>query len=119
LRNKINTVSTRFSRYLYSTIDTERQLTGIKGARGSGKTTLLLQLLKISLFFLNQVSVKHKVTYPKVGDFMVNKRYLFEVGGKSKTQKQVADIKNAFVVADDIEYGFGNKIPLWLFGFLY
>jgi len=70
-------------------------------------------------FFLNQVSVKHKVTYPKVGDFMVNDTYLFEVGGKNKTQKQVAGIKNAFVVADDIEYGFGNKIPLWLFGFLY
>jgi len=70
-------------------------------------------------FFLNQVSVHNKVSYPKVGDFMVNDTYLFEIGGKSKTQKQIAGITNAFVVADDIEYGFRNKIPLWLFGFLY
>jgi len=70
-------------------------------------------------FFLNQLSVKHKITYPKKGDFMVDDTYLFEVGGKNKTQKQIAGITNAFVVADDIEYGFNNKIPLWLFGFLY
>lgn len=70
-------------------------------------------------FFLNQLSINHTVTYPKVGDFMVNNKYLFEVGGKSKTQKQIAGIENAFIAADNIEYAFGNKIPLWLFGFLY
>ena len=70
-------------------------------------------------FFLNQVSVKHSVTYPKKGDFFVDNKYLFEVGGKSKTQKQIAGIKNSFIAADDIEYGFRNKIPLWLFGFMY
>ena len=70
-------------------------------------------------FFLNQLSVNHIVTYPKQGDFMVDEKYLFEIGGKSKTQKQIAGIKNSYIVADDIEYGFGNKIPLWLFGFLY
>ena len=46
-------------------------------------------------------------------------RYLFEIGGKNKGFKQIKDIENSFVVADDIEIGFGNKIPLWLFGFLY
>lgn len=70
-------------------------------------------------FFLNQLSIKHKVTYPKVGDFMVDDKYLFEVGGNSKTQKQIAGIENSFIAADDIEYGFRNKIPLWLFGFMY
>jgi len=70
-------------------------------------------------FFLNQLTVNHAVTYPKTGDFMVDNKYLFEVGGKSKTQKQIAGIENSFIVADDIEYGFGNKIPLWLFGFMY
>ncbi len=70
-------------------------------------------------FFLNQLSIKHKVTYPKVGDFMIDDKYLFEVGGKSKTQKQIAGIENSFIAADDIEYGFKNKIPLWLFGFMY
>jgi len=70
-------------------------------------------------FFFNQLSAEHKVSYPKQGDFLIDDKYLFEVGGKNKTQKQIAGIKNAFVAADDIEYGFNNKIPLWLFGFLY
>jgi hypothetical protein len=46
-------------------------------------------------------------------------KYLFEVGGKNKSLKQIKDVPNSFVVADDIEVGFGAKIPLWLFGFLY
>ena len=70
-------------------------------------------------FFLNQLSVKHTVTYPTKGDFMINDTYLFEVGGKNKTQKQIAGIKNAFIVSDNIEYAYENKLPLWLFGFLY
>jgi len=70
-------------------------------------------------FFLNQLSQNHTVTYPKKGDFLVNDKYLFEVGGKDKTNKQIAGIENAFIAADDIEYGYKNKIPLWLFGFLY
>jgi len=70
-------------------------------------------------FFLNIVSMKHEVTYPKKGDFLVDNHYLFEIGGKNKSFKQIKDISNSFVVADDIEVGFGNKIPLWLFGFLY
>jgi len=70
-------------------------------------------------FFFNQLSQNHKVTYPKHGDFLIDEKYLFEIGGKDKTQKQIAGIENAYIAADDIEYGFGNKIPLWLFGFLY
>ena len=46
-------------------------------------------------------------------------KYLFEVGGKNKSLKQIENVPNSFVVADDIEVGFGAKIPLWLFGFLY
>lgn len=70
-------------------------------------------------FFMNQVSVTNQVSYPKVGDFLVDNTYLIEVGGKNKTHKQIEGINNAFVVQDDIEYGFKTKIPLWLFGFLY
>ena len=70
-------------------------------------------------FFLNQLSQNHKVTYPKQGDFLVDGKYLFEIGGKNKSSKQIIGIDNAFIVADDMEYGVGNKIPLWLFGFLY
>ncbi|MCD4789845.1 MAG: AAA family ATPase [Bacteroidales bacterium] len=70
-------------------------------------------------FFLNQLNVKHKVSYPKQGDFLIDNKYIFEIGGKNKTQKQIAGIENAYIAADDIEYGYKNKIPLWLFGFLY
>jgi len=42
-----------------------------------------------------------------------------EIGGKNKSYKQIKDVEHSYVVADDIEVGFGNKIPLWLFGFLY
>jgi hypothetical protein len=50
---------------------------------------------------------------------LVDEKYLFEIGGKNKSFKQIKDTDNSFVVADDIEIGFGDKIPLWLFGFLY
>jgi len=70
-------------------------------------------------FFLNQISENHKATYPERGDFMVDDRYLFEVGGKDKGKRQIADNENSFIAADNIEFGVKNKIPLWLFGFLY
>ena len=70
-------------------------------------------------FFLNQLSVSNKVTYSNKGDFKVDNKYIFEVGGKNKDYKQIAGIQNSFIAADDIESGFGNKIPLWLFGMLY
>jgi hypothetical protein len=50
---------------------------------------------------------------------LVDGKYLVEIGGKQKGNKQIYGIENSFVAADDIEYGFDNKIPLWLFGFLY
>lgn len=69
-------------------------------------------------FFLSQVSVKHRTTYPKVGDFMVDARFTFEVGGKNKTNKQIRSVENGFVVADNLDYPI-KVLPLWLFGFLY
>ena len=70
-------------------------------------------------FFFNQVSYHHKVEFPQNGDFMINGELLFEIGGKGKGFSQIADHNNKYVAADDLEYGTGNKIPLWLFGFLY
>ncbi len=70
-------------------------------------------------FFFNQLQYLYKVNYPKSGDFLINNKYTFEVGGKSKKQKQIKNIDNAFLALDSIEIGFANKIPLWLFGFLY
>ena len=70
-------------------------------------------------FFVNQLRDNHKVNFAAKGDFIIDDLYVFEVGGKNKTDKQVQGIENAYVVSDDIECGFQNKIPLWLFGFLY
>ena len=70
-------------------------------------------------FFQNQVSAQHKVGIPKNGDFIIDNKYTFEIGGKNKTYHQIANLENSFIVSDNIEYGFKNKIPLWLFGFLY
>lgn len=69
--------------------------------------------------FASFLSVGHRVGFAKQGDFIIDNRYLFEIGGKGKGFTQIRDIPDSFVVADDIEFGFGNKIPLWLFGFLY
>lgn len=69
-------------------------------------------------FFYNQMRVNNLITSSRVSDFKINK-YTFEVGEKNKGKKQIADISDAFVVKDDIEYGSGNIIPLWHFGLNY
>ncbi|MCX6989473.1 MAG: AAA family ATPase [Chlamydiae bacterium] len=70
-------------------------------------------------FFLSMLSQNHTVTLPLDGDFLVNDEYLFEVGGRNKTFKQIKESKKGYLACDDIELGMGTKIPLWLFGFLY
>lgn len=70
-------------------------------------------------FFANQLALEHDISVPSSGDFLVDDKYTFEIGGKNKSFTQIKDMKNSFVVADGIEAGFGNKLPLWLFGFLY
>lgn len=70
-------------------------------------------------FFANQVSAVNPLTMPKQGDFLVNGQYLFEVGGQSKTFKQIADIPNSYLAIGDLETGSGARIPLWQFGLLY
>jgi predicted AAA+ superfamily ATPase len=70
-------------------------------------------------FFASMLRGKYELSIPPKGDFWVNNKYTFEVGGKNKKFKQIQDLENSFVVSDEIEIGSGNKIPLWLFGFLY
>ncbi len=70
-------------------------------------------------FLASMLAPKHKIYEPPTGDFSVDEKYTIEVGGKSKTYRQVADIPDSYIVQADIETGVGNKIPLWLFGFLY
>lgn len=70
-------------------------------------------------FFFNQLKVNHSVSSSKFADFMIDHAFTFEVGGASKTDRQITGIPQAFIAADDLENGIKNKIPLWLFGFLY
>lgn len=80
------------------------------------------------LFFINQVRnagtihpqlIESTVEMSGRGDFIVKGKYTFEIGGKGKGFKQISGVENAYVVADDIEVGFKNKLPLWVFGFMY
>ena len=70
-------------------------------------------------FFTNQLSAISDVTLADKGDFMVDNKYLFEVGGAGKRFTQIADIPDSYLAIDNTEIGFSHKIPLYLFGFLY
>ncbi|WP_107691503.1 ATP-binding protein [Campylobacter concisus] len=70
-------------------------------------------------FFTNQLGNITEIYSGKNGDFMVGNNFTFEVGGAKKSFEQIKNMPNSYIAADDIEVGVGNKIPLWLFGFLY
>ncbi len=70
-------------------------------------------------FFLSQLKPSYKVHIPKQGDFIVDGKYTFEIGGKNKQSNQIKDIQDAWIVKDDIEFAIGNTLPLWMFGMLY
>ena len=70
-------------------------------------------------FFYDQLRCISEVLLPKKGGFMVDRKYLFEVGGKGKNFDQIKDEPNSFLAIDEIETGQFNRIPLWIFGFLY
>jgi predicted AAA+ superfamily ATPase len=79
-------------------------------------------------FFVNQLDNYYKnkqslndkgIFSSKQADFYCEEKYTFEVGGKSKGFNQIKDVPNSYVASDDLEVGIGNKIALWMFGFLY
>lgn len=70
-------------------------------------------------FFYNQLQAKYEIAYPSHHDFLVDGQYLFEIGGKNKKMVREDEQQNAWVAKDNIEYGYKNQVPLWLFGFLY
>jgi hypothetical protein len=79
-------------------------------------------------FFVNQLDNYYKnkqslndcgIFASNKGDFYCEEQYTFEIGGKNKSFEQIKDMQNSYVASDSMEVGFGNKIPLWLFGFLY
>ena len=70
-------------------------------------------------FAVSQLSVKSEIALHKQADFLIDNKYIFEIGGKNKGNTQIKDLDNAFLFLDDIEVGYKNSIPLWLLGFLY
>ena len=125
-RRRLLATPTTFHRYLYTDIDWDDALIGIKGPKGCGKTTMMFALTPNvdtgtlrETFFMNQLSQSHEVRYPAAGDFLVDRKYLFEVGGKGKTFDQIKDIENSYLAIDNTEIGHKNRIPLWMFGLLY
>lgn len=106
----------------------------VGGLRGLGKTekvyldnTNLIYVLSPKradignvreTFFMNQMRVVGDVTCSPVSDFMMD-GMTFEIGGRKKGQKQISDVKDGYVVKDDIETGYANVIPLWAFGLMY
>jgi uncharacterized protein len=70
-------------------------------------------------FMANQIAQTAGILFSERGDFLVDGSYIIEVGGKNKTRRQIQGLEDAFIASDDIEYGYGKRIPLWLFGFLY
>ncbi len=75
--------------------------------------------LRESFFASMVANALLSISASQKGDFVVDDQYIFEVGGKNKDFKQIKDVNNSYVAADNIEIGFNKKIPLWLFGFLY
>lgn len=71
-------------------------------------------------FVVNQLSVNHEVEYGKShGDFVIDHTYTFEVGGADKSFKQIANIPNSYILADNLEFPTGKRLPLWIVGLLY
>jgi predicted AAA+ superfamily ATPase len=70
-------------------------------------------------FFVSQLNYNHIIEVSNDGDFLINNKYTFEVGGKDKSFKQIKDINNSYLVIDTDNTQNTTKIPLFLFGFLY
>jgi uncharacterized protein len=69
-------------------------------------------------FFLSQFQNLKTISLPQSGDFKIG-NYIFEIGGKNKSKKQIAEIPNSYLVKDTIEYAHLNQLPLWIFGMMY
>jgi len=70
-------------------------------------------------FALNQLATRHQVFLHEQADFLVDNKFVFEIGGKNKDNRQTRSFDHGFVFPDETEIGYNNRIPLWLLGFLY
>ena len=106
----------KFKRYFIQTTDLTHRLSIVLGNRGIGKTTTLAQLTD-----KNQGSLYLSLDDIEISNDIIEiiKEFVFEIGGAKKSFNQIKDDKNSFVVADNLEIGFGSKIPLLIFGLMY
>ncbi len=70
-------------------------------------------------FITSQLSCGNTVETVRAGDFLIEGKYTFEVGGQNKGTQQIVGVADAHIAADDTDYGIGQRIPLRMFGFLY
>lgn len=70
------------------------------------------------VFFMNQVQQSYSINNVEYGDFLVENKYTFEIGGSGKLDGQIKNVKNSFLALDNLKIGVSNKIPLWMFGLL-
>ena len=71
-------------------------------------------------FVVSQLSAGHTVEYGRaIGDFRIDGKITLEVGGSSKSFEQIADIPDSYILADNLEFPIGKKLPLWIIGFCY
>ena len=83
------------------------------------ETATHASILASKILWTEELSQAHEVRYPKAGDFIVDRKHLFEVGGKGKAFDQIKDIPDSYLAVDNTETGHKNRIPLWMFGLLY
>ena len=121
-KRRMTNISLDLVRECINEVAWDERLSAIIGPRGVGKTTLILQYIGTAreTFVVNQLGYQHRIEYSKKnGDFKIDGKYVFEVGGTTKNFDQVANIPDSYILADDIEWPVGNKLPLWLAGLLY
>ena len=100
-------------------INNTNLMKAITGSINKGNERETFFVNQIASFYRNESSLLNEsILLSKKGDFLVNGK-TFEIGGRNKDYSQIKNISDSFIVLDDIEIGFKNKIPLWLFGFLY
>ena len=78
------------------------------------------ELMRQANFQNTEMHLKqHNLFKKKIGDFMIDEKYIFEIGGSGKGYNQIANKEHSYLALDEMQKGVRNKIPLWLFGFIY
>ena len=118
-RAKTDSLPTKDNKATTITVDAANKIYLNNGNQMYALTNMVNEGTLRETFFVNQMRQAHNVVLPVHGDYLVDDCYTFEVGGASKSFDQIKDVPNSYLALDEVEYGIGNSIPLYLFGFLY